>query len=212
MRALLTTTLVICLLAPAMAVASGDAVVTDCTDNGTIDHKYTQNDYREALKNLPADAAEYTDCAELIQTAQRAGSQDKGRATLGSGGGSGSGDSGGGSGSNDSGGTPTKATPVSPAPALEVADGSPAQNALLAKAASGGSAIVDVAGAAITPGATALSAEDVSRSLPTPLLILIILLGIGGLTAAGLSLRGRWPAIMDRPKSLIDRVSSRDDD
>ena len=203
MRALLTTTLVICLLAPAVAVASGDAVVTDCTDNGKIDHKYTQNDYREALKNLPADAAEYTDCAELIQTAQRAGSQDKGRAALGSGGGSGS---------NDSGGTPTKATPVSPAPALEVADGSPAQNALLAKAASGGSAIVDVAGAAITPGATALSAEDVSRSLPTPLLILIILLGIGGLTAAGLSLRGRWPAIMDRPKSLIDRVSSRDDD
>ncbi len=57
------------LLAPAVAVASPDAVLEDCQD-GRIDKKYSAKDLREALQDMPADLDEYSNCRELIVAAR----------------------------------------------------------------------------------------------------------------------------------------------
>jgi len=89
--------------------------------------------------------------------------------------------------------------------------GSPEEAAALAKAADAGSSPVKLAGATVTPGAAGLSASDFGRSLPTPLLVLLVLLGLGAMAAAGFGLRDHWPAVKDAPRSLIDRVGRRGD-
>ncbi|MFT4035313.1 MAG: hypothetical protein QM679_07030 [Patulibacter sp.] len=64
------------LLAPSGALASGDDVWIDCGDaDGTINHTHSQADYTDALKNPPADAAEYSSCLDLIRQAQLRDSQ-----------------------------------------------------------------------------------------------------------------------------------------
>ena len=61
------------LLAPAAAQADGGAaVIRDCLNNGRITGHYTQQQYAQALAELPADVAEYSDCAGLIRRAQLA--------------------------------------------------------------------------------------------------------------------------------------------
>lgn len=62
---------VLCLLVPAApAVASGDAVIKDCVQNGRLTKKYSQSEYRDALANMPTDVDEYTDCRDIIRKAQ----------------------------------------------------------------------------------------------------------------------------------------------
>lgn len=53
-------------LAPASAIAGGDAVLVDCVD-GALKPSYSVADYREALEETPTDLAEYTDCASQIR-------------------------------------------------------------------------------------------------------------------------------------------------
>ena len=62
--------LAVLLLAPALARASGDAVIKDCTHNGSLTKNYSQKDYQEALAKLPADVDEYGDCRQIIRDAQ----------------------------------------------------------------------------------------------------------------------------------------------
>ncbi|MBO9532704.1 MAG: hypothetical protein J7513_07005 [Solirubrobacteraceae bacterium] len=97
-RALLALVLGTVLVVPQPALASGTDVWNDCGDaDGAINHKHSQADYSDALKNPPADGAEYSNCLDLIRQAQI---RD---ANAGSGGGGGTG--GGGTGSNSGGGT-----------------------------------------------------------------------------------------------------------
>jgi hypothetical protein len=42
-------------------------VIRDCADDGKIDGTYRPQDYAEALKNVPSDGGEYTDCANAIR-------------------------------------------------------------------------------------------------------------------------------------------------
>ena len=70
MRRLLLTAVLGCLLLPAAAWASGEAVIKDCTDDGVIQGHYSQQDYKNALANLPTDVDEYTDCRDVIKRAQ----------------------------------------------------------------------------------------------------------------------------------------------
>ena len=59
------------LLVPALARAdAGDAVIKDCTHNGTLTKKYSQKAYQQALAELPADVDEYGDCRQIIRDAQ----------------------------------------------------------------------------------------------------------------------------------------------
>ena len=60
-----------CLLALVpTAHASGLDVIVDCNDNGRLTKEYSQAEYRDALRNLPADVRQYTDCEAIIRRAQ----------------------------------------------------------------------------------------------------------------------------------------------
>ncbi len=94
--------LVLALAAPAAVQASPDAVVRDCAEDGSVDGSYSNADKRAALKKIPADLDEYSDCRSAISGSIGSGGPKAGSAKK-------NGDSGGGaaaSGGGD-GGTPT---------------------------------------------------------------------------------------------------------
>src|SRR6476620_6506772 len=91
MRRLLLTAVLGCLLLPAAAWASGQAVIKDCTDDGVIEGHYSQQDYKNALANLPTDVDEYTDCRDVIKRAQTGGTGGGGTSGPGAPGGTGGG-------------------------------------------------------------------------------------------------------------------------
>jgi hypothetical protein len=163
-----------CLLVAATAAhASGRDVVRDCTDNGRIDNFHSSQDYRSALGSLPSDVAEYTDCRQIIEAAQR---RDAHRSPPGSGGGGGGGSFPGGTGFPST-GSPTPATPAE-------------ANALKQATASGG-VPVPVAGEPITPGGSGIVNAAVRHALPTSVIVLLVLLALGALAWAATVARAR---------------------
>lgn len=68
--ALLTTLAV--LFAASAAHASGKDVLRDCTDDEVMSKTYTQKEYRDALRELAADADQYGNCRDVILRAQQA--------------------------------------------------------------------------------------------------------------------------------------------
>ncbi len=72
MRRVLLTALIALLAMPAAAGAATDPVdqiLEDCQD-GRIDKRYPKPALRKALKEMPADLDEYTNCRELIRAAR----------------------------------------------------------------------------------------------------------------------------------------------
>jgi hypothetical protein len=63
---------------PAAARASGSDVIRDCADDGKLDKQYTQKELDSAMKNLPSDIDEYTDCRSVIRAAMHGGSGNPG--------------------------------------------------------------------------------------------------------------------------------------
>ncbi|HEV2754062.1 MAG TPA: hypothetical protein VGV36_09560 [Solirubrobacteraceae bacterium] len=59
-------------LSPAGAMASGQDVIKDCTDDERIQGDYSQQEYNEALDELPTDADGYTPCRDVITRARDA--------------------------------------------------------------------------------------------------------------------------------------------
>jgi hypothetical protein len=51
------------------AAASPSDIYVDCQD-GRLDQRYSSTDLRRALANMPADLDEYTNCREIIRSAQ----------------------------------------------------------------------------------------------------------------------------------------------
>lgn len=84
------------LLFPMVAQASPEAVVRDCAKDGSVDGKYSKADLKAALKKIPADLAEYSDCRAAISGAMGISAKSSSKS---GGGGSGSAGGGGGSGS-----------------------------------------------------------------------------------------------------------------
>ena len=69
-RHLFAPALILMVLAfPAAAQASPDAVRRDCAEDGEVDGDYSKKDLRGALKQMPADQAEYSDCKAVIKAA-----------------------------------------------------------------------------------------------------------------------------------------------
>ncbi len=101
-RHLFAPALILMVLAfPVAAQASPGAVVRDCAKDGSVDGKYSDKDKRAALKKIPADLNEYSDCRAAIKASIGAGGPKAGisKKPPGSGGGgSGSDGSAGGSG------------------------------------------------------------------------------------------------------------------
>jgi hypothetical protein len=69
MRRLVLTALIALLAAPAVAGASVDQILEDCQD-GRLDKRYPKPELRQALKEMPADLDEYTNCREIIRAAR----------------------------------------------------------------------------------------------------------------------------------------------
>jgi hypothetical protein len=170
MRRLLTTAVLGCLLLPAAAWGSGDAVIKDCTDDGVIQGHYSQKDYKDALNNLPTDIDEYTDCRDVIKRAQVGGT----------GGGSGPGTSGGAGGAGNTPG----GDPLAGASAEE-------RSALDAARTGGGSKPVNIGGKLVQPGKLGFGGLGSPTTLPASLIAVLIALGIAAAAAAGTYVRNR---------------------
>jgi hypothetical protein len=193
-RVLAVPAVLACLLVPAAAAhASGRDVVRDCTDNGRIDGYHSPQDYKSALSSLPSDVAEYTDCRQIIEAAQR---RDAHRHAPGTGGG-------GGGGGGGFPGVPGTTATGSPTPAT------PAEANALKGAAKGGGAPVTVAGEPVTPGGSGVVSAAVRHSLPGPLIALLVLLALGALAWAATLARARGIQAPLPVLRALDRVFPR---
>jgi hypothetical protein len=182
-------------LLPSAANAAGNPVIRDCTDDGRLSKKYTQKQYSDALKNIPTDVDEYTDCRDVIRRAQlgsaSTGSSSTGGGTTGGGtsggtGGGGGGTSGGATGGGDGGG----------------ASAGTADEALQSASSAEKAAIDQARDAAVsTPiqvGNESLNPDDLTKTdlgalstVPTPLLIVLCLLALATATGAGSAILSR---------------------
>jgi hypothetical protein len=177
------TTLFACVLllalpsASAWANAADDRIITDCQNSptGALRGSYPQKQLNHALHNLPGDVREYTGCSDAIKQAVRAGAGGGGGDMSGNGGiggGGGADASGGGAGGSAAGyGGGTGAVPDARPPA-------------------GAERPVDVAGAAVAPGALP-EIGTTSHRLPTGLLVLLALLAAAALATASLTIGRR---------------------
>lgn len=174
-RSVLSLLVLLSLAAPAgaMASAGSEAIIGECA-NERLSKTYTQQEYRQALADLPADLREYTACYDVILAAQRAaarGATDTSGAS-GAGGTSGTGGTGGTAGTTSAG---AAADPLSTA--------SPEDQAAAKAAQQQGARAVTLGGATITPGApgTLVSSLDELPAAVVVLLVLIVIAGLGGL-------------------------------
>jgi hypothetical protein len=162
--------------APA-AHASGRDVINDCTDDEVLSKTYTQQDYRDALAKLPADADQYGDCRDIIARAQEAaatkgGSKRRGGTT--------------GAGSGSGGPTPPSSQPAQ----QQLAAASPADRAAAADAARNGAGAAPVAGRRVDTSDVGVAPRSSGVSdLPLPVLLLLALLLAGALALAAVRVR-----------------------
>ncbi len=181
------TTLIACLLllvlpaASARANAADDRIVQDCQHSatGALSGSYPKAQLNHALHNLAGDVREYSGCYDSIRQALLASAAGGGKRSGGTNGGNGSGGLGGGTdggsgGSTAAGGGGANAT-------APVPDAAPP---------AGAEKPVDVAGAVVAPGALPEIGLD-SHKLPTPLLVLLILLGATALVFTALTIGRR---------------------
>src|SRR3954453_2084645 len=67
------------LTSPDVALASPQAVIRDCAQDGKLDQHYSLSDLKNAEKKLPTDVDEYTNCRDVINQAEVQGSGGKSR-------------------------------------------------------------------------------------------------------------------------------------
>ncbi|HVF79580.1 MAG TPA: hypothetical protein VNA28_14890 [Solirubrobacteraceae bacterium] len=175
---LLSLTALAAILLPAGgALGAGKDVIRDCTDDEVMSKTYSQKEYRDALKELAADADQYGNCRDVILRAQQAAlasSKDKDSGGNGAAGGPGGG--GGAIGSAPAAEQLTSATKAE-REAVEQARGTPAAPVTLDDAS------VDPARVGTVPGISQVS------DLPAPLAVLLALLLAGTLAIGSLRIR-----------------------
>ncbi|HMD57774.1 MAG TPA: hypothetical protein VKG82_09920 [Solirubrobacteraceae bacterium] len=149
-----------CTAAPASADV-GETIIQRCTHGEPLSG-FSQSAYQKALKELSADAEEYTNCSSLIRQAQLAAAGRGGAGALGGAEGA--------------------------APLVT----SPAEQRAIARAASSGSAPVNVGGQVVHPGVVHANIASALSSLPSPLLAMLAFLLACLLLIAGNALRSRF--------------------
>lgn len=177
--AILPVPLLLAMTAPAHAAS----LLDDCQD-GRIDGTYSQADYRRALRNIPSDFDQYTDCRRVIRRAQLAaagGGSDPGGAE--GGGTAGAGGTGG------TGGATSTEAPTSALRADPLESATPEERRAFEQATTGGGRPVRVGQAAVRPGAT--GADAAAGDIPGPLLALLALLAVAGLAYGAAVTRAR---------------------
>jgi hypothetical protein len=171
------------LAVPGAASASPRQVLNDCNDDGALSQQYSNSDLRKALDNMPTDLAEYTDCEEIIGAAITGGSdKGQGRGSPGQGvGGAGAADPG------------EQAARAQDAAELEAITAGASKD-------NGKKPTVRVGGEEVKPGSDGLfDLASASNTLPTPLLVALIVLGLLALAGGLVALRGRVPALSRVP-------------
>jgi hypothetical protein len=163
------------LVLPGIAQASPQQVIRDCAQDGKLDHHYSLSDLKNALKKLPTDVDEYTNCRDVINQAEVSGSGDKGTKAHGAAGG-------GGSGNNGGGGGPSPKDVKALNKATNQDQSAPSLSLQGEKVTPGSGGVFKTAGAA--------------NSIPLP--VLLALIAVAALTAAGgfVALRRRFPEVI----------------
>jgi hypothetical protein len=168
---LIATLAALVALLPAVPAGAStmDAIARDCQryTAGLLSRTYTKAQLRNAKNNLPGDALEYTDCYDQINQALL---DTPGGGSHGGGSANGSqGDGGGGTNLAGGGGDGTSGGGAAGAPA--------------AVAHVGTKQPVELGGAVVSPGTIPALGQD-AHTLPTPLLVFLVLLGLGALVPA----------------------------
>lgn len=144
---------------PAANAASTTQILRDCADDGVLQGDYKPAELRKARQNIPTDTDEYTDCRDVLARAAAAGV---------AGSGSGSGGTGGS-------GVSSENQPLE-------SPNTPEGKAAIGKAAGEGAPDpIRLGGRSVLPGAAGLSSDAVRNELPTPLIIVLALLGAAAL-------------------------------
>jgi hypothetical protein len=148
-------------IAPPARADVGETIILRCTHGQSLSG-FSQSAYTQALKELSADAEEYTDCSSLIHQAQLAA------AAGGRGGGAA--------------GTAAIPTPIA---------ATPSEQRAITHAARAGSNPVRLGGRVIQPGVVHANIASALSSLPTPLLATLAFLLACLLLVVGGALRNR---------------------
>ncbi len=163
-RPALLAALLAALLLATSATALGDVgeqIIQRCTHGQSLSG-FSQRAYSRALKELSADAEEYTDCSSLIRQAQIAAAGGKG-----------------------GGGTGRAGASLLPTPTTAK------EKAVIAHAASAPPEPVRLDGQVVHPGVVHASIASALSSLPTPLLAILAFLLAFLLAVVGATLRNR---------------------
>lgn len=193
LRNLLLLTVLAALALP--AAASADPV-RDCAGDGDLDKRYSNSQLRKALDNIPGDLDEYSNCTKVIKGAISSGS-DKRNDSSGDGSGGG-GSTGGGGGGESAISADDQQAQAKDNAKLDAITGDPDAKP-----------DVNVGGEQLQPGADGLfDLASASNSVPMPLLLALITLGVLALAGALVALRDRVPGLARIPLvSKIPRVS-----
>jgi len=174
------------LLAPAARAADPIKILRDCNDDGVLQGDYTASELREAEKQIPTDADEYSDCRDVLSRALSGGES-------GGGGDPGGGDtSGGGSPTSGGSGDPTGATTPAPTATAPSQGRGPGDVPMLERpedwqavdqAAKTGDRAVEEGATPLAPGASRLAADVGRNGLPGSLIALLALLAAAALSS-----------------------------
>jgi len=174
-RLTLIAVILLALIAVPAASADGSKVIADCNSNGYLTGHYSRSELQSALNGMGADVREYTSCYDVISRALAT--------VAAAGGGKHGGGGGGGSSSGGSG-------PDGSARAL-LTRGVYSKEPNVKDAGPGSRAPVKLIGADVSPGSGGIGSGPGGRSLPTPLLVVLIVLGLAAVGGGGAAVRRR---------------------
>jgi hypothetical protein len=211
LRNSLLVALAVALCALLVPAASMSGPIEDCADDGQLQGNYSDQQKQQALKDLPSDLSEYSDCGEILNTPnpRRPG------AGGGTGGGDRPGSGGGGSGSGAGASAATEQSTSAAKPSRselarrqrERARRQRERAAIDALANGGGKPNLKLDGKAISPGDAGLyNLAAATHEVPTPIklaLIAVALLAIAGIVVAA---RRRFPQLFDRLSGTLTNL------
>jgi hypothetical protein len=162
---------------PAASAATPTQILRDCEDDSVLQGSYSSEDLRRALRNIPTDLDQYTNCRDVLA---RASADEV------------SGGSGGGGPGAAGGGTAGKGPRSLLLPETEE------DREALAATAAAGSRPLDVGGERIVPGAAGFGADAARNGLPGSLVALLVLVAVAAAAVAAPQARGLGPRIRER--------------
>jgi hypothetical protein len=170
------------LASPDVALASPQAVIRDCAQDGKLDQHYSLSDLKKAEKKLPTDVDEYTNCRDVINQAEVQGSGNKSNNK-----------------SQGAGGAPTGGGGGGP-------KASPSDVRALDHAKTANAKPLSLHGEKVLPGSGGVfKTAGAANGLPMP--VLLALIALVALSAAGglVALKRRFPEVFGAALRILRR-------